>query len=112
MEEAKVRWIATEETKEMKRLEKLEKEKWNKLQVEEWVASKREREYWKKVMRNGWGDKFHDFIKFNNNQAATPGRILYNLVVLHVCMYNQRITMLRVKFKKEKIHSWLLHPRL
>jgi hypothetical protein len=45
MEEAQVRRIAAEETKEMRRLEKLEKENWSKLRAEERAASKREREY-------------------------------------------------------------------
>jgi hypothetical protein len=52
-------------------------------------------------MRDGWGNKLHEFIKSNTNQAATPVRTPYNLTVPQVCRYNQRIAMLRAKFKKE-----------
>jgi hypothetical protein len=94
----------------MRRLEKLEKEKRCKLQAEERAASKREKEYWKKVKRDGWGNKLHKFIKSNSNQATTPVRTPYNLVVPQVYRYNQRIAMLRVKFKKEGKDPRLVAP--
>jgi hypothetical protein len=47
------------------------------------------------VKRDGWGDKLHDFIK------ALPLRTPHNLAVPHVCRYNQRVAMLRAKFKAE-----------
>ena len=101
MEETQACRIAAEETKEMQRLERLEKERRCKLQAKKRAASKLENEYWEKVKHDGWGDKLHELIKSNNNQATTLIRIPYNLVVPQVYMYNQRIAMLRAKLKKE-----------
>jgi hypothetical protein len=80
------------------------------LRAEERAASKREKEYWKKVKRDGWDDKLHEFIKSNSNQVATPVRTPYNLAIPQVCKYNQRISMLRAKFKKEEKDPLMVAP--
>jgi hypothetical protein len=112
LEDAQVRRTAAKETKEMRRLEKLDKEKRSKLRAEERAASKREREYWEKVKRDGWGNKLHEFIKSSTNQGATPVRTPYNLAVPQVCRYNQKIAMLRAKFKKEGKNPRLVAPAM
>jgi hypothetical protein len=96
----------------MRRLEKLEKKKRCLERATERVAKRRERQYWKKVKRDGWGDKLHKMIKANIHQEAIPGRTPYNLSVPQVCRYNQRIAMLRAKFKREGKDPWLVVPTM
>jgi hypothetical protein len=88
LEEAQGRRIKAEENKEMRRLEKLEKERRCLECTEERAAEERERQYWEKVKRDGWGDKIHKIIKANIHQEAMPGRTPYNLSVPQVCRYN------------------------
>jgi hypothetical protein len=110
LEEAQARWVAAEENKEMRKLEKLEKERRCKLRIEEQAASKREKEYWEKVKRDRWGNKLHEFIKSNFHYATIPLRTPYNLAIPQICRYNQKIAMLREKFKKEGKDPRLVAP--
>jgi hypothetical protein len=108
LEEAQPRRIATEENKEMHRLEKLEKERRYLERAKERAAKKRERQYWDKVKLDGWGDKLHEMIKVNIQPERTP----YNLSVPQVCRYNQKIAMLRAKFKEEGKDPRLVVPAM
>jgi hypothetical protein len=54
------------------------------------------------VKRDGWVDKLHDFIR---RSAQNPAMTLYspkNLAVPNIYRYNQRVAMLRAKFKEGK----------
>jgi hypothetical protein len=74
------------------------------------LLTKDEKEYWEKVKRDGWEDKLHELIKLNTNHPGMHVKTLYNLAVLQVCRYNQRIAMLRAKFKKEGKDPRLVAP--
>jgi hypothetical protein len=64
------------------------------------------------VKRDGWSNKLHEFIKSSTNQGATSVRTPYNLDVPQVYMYNQRIAVLRAKFKKEGKNPRLVAPAM
>jgi hypothetical protein len=51
-------------------------------------------------------------IKANIHQEEMPGRTPYNLLIPQVCRYNQRIAMLRAKFKKEGKDPRLVVPAM
>jgi hypothetical protein len=72
-----------------------------KARAEERALQKREKQYWDNVKRNGWGDKLHEFIKVSAQNPHLMVRTPQNLVVPPICRYNQRIAMLRAKYKKE-----------
>jgi hypothetical protein len=112
LEEAQIRRRAVEENKEMRRLEKLEREKRCKKRVEERAANKKEKEYWEKVKRDGWGDELHELIKSSTDHPSMHVRTPYNLAVPPVCRYNQKIAMLRAKFKKEGKDPRLVTPAM
>jgi hypothetical protein len=110
LEDSRLRKIAAEENKERRRMEKLEKEKRCQERAEERAVNKREKAYWKKMKHDGWGDKLHDFIR---KSAQNPAMTLYspkNLAVPNICRYNQRVAMLRAKFKKEGKDPRLVVP--
>jgi hypothetical protein len=83
------------------KLEKLEKLQKAKEKAEERATNRREKDYWEQVKRDGWGDKLYDFIKASAQNPALLMRTPHNLVVPPVCRYNQRVAMLRTKFKAE-----------
>jgi hypothetical protein len=112
LEEAQARKIAAEDNKEMRRLEKLEKERRCLERTEQRAAKKLEKQYWDKVKRDGWGDKLHKLIKASIHQEAIPGRNPYDLSVPQVCRYNQRIAILRTKFKKKEKDPRLVVPAM
>jgi hypothetical protein len=112
LEEAHSRRRTIEETKEMHRLEKLQREKRCRERAEERAANKREKECWKKIRHDGWGDKLHELIKLNTNHPGMHVRTPYNLAVPQVCRYNQRIAMLKAKFKKEGKDPRLVAPAM
>jgi hypothetical protein len=62
------------------------------------------------VKRNGWGDKLLEFIKASAQNLALNLHTPHNLVVPPVCRYNQRIAMLRSKFKAEGKDPHLVIP--
>jgi hypothetical protein len=53
------------------------------------------------VKRDGWSNKLHELIKANSEEPGMHVRTPYNLAVPIVCKYNQKIAMLRARFKKE-----------
>jgi hypothetical protein len=112
LEEARLRKIAAEENREKRRLEKLEKERRVKEHAEERAAQKCEKQYWDNVKKSGWDDKLHEFIKVSAQNPSIPLRTPHNLVVPSVCRYNQRIAMLRAKFKKEGKDPRLVAPAM
>jgi hypothetical protein len=48
------------------------------------------------------GNKLHDFIKRSAQNLGMTLQIPKNLTVPNICRYNQKIAMLRAKFKEEK----------
>ena len=108
IQEVEMHRVAAEENKEVCKLEKLQREKRSRLRAEECASNKRNKQYWKKVKHDGWGDKLHEFIKANSEEAGMHVRTPYNLAVLLVCKYNQRIAMLRRKFKREEKYPQLV----
>jgi hypothetical protein len=110
LEEARVRKIASEDSKERRKLQKLEKMQKAKERTEKRAANKREKDYWEQVKRNGWGDKLHEFIKASAQNPALSLRTPHNLAVPPICRYNQKIAMLRSKFKAEGKDPRLVIP--
>jgi hypothetical protein len=74
------------------------------------AANKCEKDYWEQVKRNGWGDKLHEFIKASAQNPALSLCTPHNLAVPPICRYNQRIAMLRSKFKVEGKDPHLVIP--
>jgi hypothetical protein len=64
------------------------------------------------VKHNGWADKLHELIKANSEGPGMHVRTPYNLCVPTICRYNQKITMLRVRFKKEGKDPRLVVPAM
>ena len=110
LEEARVRKIASEDSKERRKLQKLEKMQKANERIEERVANKREKDYREQVKRNGWGDKLHEFIKASAQNPALSLRTPHNFAIPPICRYNQRIAMLRSKFKAQGKDSRLVIP--
>jgi hypothetical protein len=54
------------------------------------------------MKHNGWGDKLHNFIRRLAQNLAIALQTPQNLVVPNICKYNQKITMLKAKFKEGK----------
>jgi hypothetical protein len=109
-EESYLRKLAAEESKEARRLEKLEKAAKSKARAEERATNKRYNDYWDRVKRNGWGDKLHELIKSSVRNPALNLRTPQNLAVPNICRYNQKIAMLRAKFKREGKDPRLVAP--
>ena len=105
-----MRKFVAEENKERRCLEKLEKERKGKKRAEEQAANKLEKAYWEKVKHDGWGDKLHDFIKRSAQDPSMVWQTPKNLAVPSICRYNQRVAMLRAKFKKEGKDPRLVVP--
>jgi hypothetical protein len=101
-----------EESREKKRLEKLEKERKSKERAAEHATQKREKQYWDNVKKNGWSDKLHKFIRVSVQNPNITLRTPQNLVVPSICRYNQRIDMLRARFKKEGKNPRLVAPAM
>jgi hypothetical protein len=64
------------------------------------------------VKRDGWEEKLHKLIKANSEGPGMHVRTPYNLCVPTVCKYNKKITMLRVRFKKEGKDPRLVVPAM
>jgi hypothetical protein len=62
------------------------------------------------VKRDGWGDKLHDFIKRSAQNPTITLLLPKNLEVPNICRYNQRVAMLRAKFKKQGKDPRLVVP--
>jgi hypothetical protein len=106
-EEARLRKLATEESKENRRLEKLEKAARTKARAEERAANKRYNDYWEKVKREGWGDKLHELIKANMRNPPLNLKTPQNLAVPSVCRYNQKLRCCKLDSKeKGKTPVW------
>jgi hypothetical protein len=102
LEDARLQKIAAEENKERRHVEKLEKDNRCQKRCEEQAANKWEKAYWEKVKHDEWGDKLHDFIKRSAQNPTMTLVIPKNLAVPNICRYNQRVAMLRAKFKEGK----------
>ena len=96
----------------MRRLEKLEKERRCRERAKERATKKLEKQYWDKVKYDGWGNKLHELIKANTHEEAMPKRTPYNLSMPQVCRYNQRIAMLRRRFKNGRKDPQLVVPAM
>jgi hypothetical protein len=99
-----------EEARLRKLVVKLEKAAKSKARAEERAANKRYNDYWNKVKRDGWGDKLHELIKSNVRNPALNLRTPHNLAVPNICRYNQKIAILRAKFKREGKDPRLVAP--
>jgi hypothetical protein len=62
------------------------------------------------VKHNGWGNKRHELIKASPQNPTPNLPTPHNLVVPPVCRYNQRIAILRAKFKAEGKDPRLVIP--
>jgi hypothetical protein len=64
------------------------------------------------LKRDEWDDKLHDFIR---RSAQNPAMTLHspkNLLVSNIYRYNQRVAILRAKFKKEGKDPRLVVPAM
>jgi hypothetical protein len=111
-EEARLRKVAADASKENRRLEKVQKEAKSKARALDRAANKRYNDYWEKVKRDGWGDSLHELIKANKRNPSLNLRTPKNLAVPSICKYNQKIAMLRARFKREGKDPRLVVPAM
>jgi hypothetical protein len=111
-EEARLHKVAADASKENRRLEKVQKEAKSKARALGRAANKRYNDYWEKVKRDGWDDSLHELIKANKRNPSLNLRTPKNLAVPSICRYNQKIAILRARFKREGKDPRLVVPAM